>query len=77
MFDFFARVFRQQLNEPAANTPIGWMWKWGLVLFFAGWAWSLITCISLWRQAKADEASGAAAVPPRLAETSNKPPKLS
>jgi len=72
MFEFFDRAFSQQLGEPASTTPIGWMLKWGLILFAAAWVWSLVTSISLWRQAGADEAGGLKPVPPRLADSTNK-----
>ena len=75
MFVAFYRLYLQQMDEPAPVTPIGWMWKWGAVCFGASWLWSLVTSLSLLRQAKRDEPSGREAVPPQLSDLPGKPPK--
>lgn len=75
MFELFHRVFLEQLGEPAPPNSFGWMGKWGLICFGASWLWSLITSISLLRQAKADEQAGQKPVPPRLADLTGKPLK--
>ena len=72
MLDLFYRVFRQQMDELVSATPIDWMWKWGLICFAAAWVWSLVTSVSLWRQAAADDARGRQLVPPRLADLPKK-----
>ena len=77
MFEFFRRIFLQQLGEPAPPPVPGWMGKWGVICFVAGWLWSLATSLSLLRQAKATEPAGRIPVPPRLADLPGQPPKLS
>jgi len=72
MVVFFYRAYLQQMDEPVSATPIDWMWKWGLICFAAAWAWSLVTSISLWRQAVADDAGGRRSAPPRLADLPKK-----
>jgi hypothetical protein len=77
MFELFHRVFLQQLDEPVPSDSSGWMWKWGLLFFGASWLWSLVTSISLWRQAKSDEPVEPKPIPPRMADLPGQPPKLS
>jgi hypothetical protein len=77
MFELFHRVFLQQLGNPVPPDSSGWMWKWGLLLFGAGWLWSLATSLSLLRQAKADGLVEPKPIPPRLADLPGQPPKLS
>ncbi len=77
MFELFHRVFLQQLGNPVPPYSSGWMWKWGLLLFGAGWLWSLVTSLSLLRQAKADGPVGPKPVPPRMTDLPGQPPKLS
>ena len=77
MFELFHRVFLQQLGETVPPDSSGWMWKWGLLLFGAGWLWSLVTSLSLLRQAKADGQVEPQPIPPRMADLPGQPPKLS
>jgi hypothetical protein len=77
MFKLFHCIFLQQSGEPVPPDSSGWMWKWGVLLFGAGWLWSLVTSLSLWRQAKADELAESNRIPPRLANPPGQPPKLS
>jgi hypothetical protein len=76
MFELFHRVFLQQLGEPVPPNTSGWMWKWGLLLFGAGWLWSLVTSISLLRQAKADGQAESRPIPPRMEDLPGQPPQL-
>jgi hypothetical protein len=76
MFELFHRVFLQQSGEPVPPDSSGWMWKWGVLLFGAGWLWSLVTSFSLWHQAKADELAESNRIPPHLADSCGQPPKL-
>ena len=76
MFGLFHRVYLQQLGDPVPPDTSGWMGKWGLIYFGAGWLWALVTSVSLLRQAKTDEATGQKAEPPRLADLPGQPPKL-
>ena len=77
MFELFHRVFLQQLGDPVPPDSSGWMWKWGLLLFGASWLWSLVTSLSLLRQAKADGQVEPQPIPPRMADLPGQPPKLS
>jgi len=77
MFVLFHRVFLQQLGDPVPPDSSGWMWKWGLLLFGASWLWSLVTSLSLLRQAKADGQVEPKPIPPRMADLPGQPPKLS
>lgn len=76
MLKLFSRMIRLELGEPVSSQVPGWMWRWGLVLFMAGWVWSLVTSISLLRQARADETAGRKPVTP-LAARPGEPPKRS
>ena len=77
MFELFHRVFLQQFGDPVPPDSSGWMWKWGLLFFGAGWLWSLVTSLSLLRQAKADGQVEPKPIPPRMADLPGQPPKLS
>jgi hypothetical protein len=76
MFELFHRVFLQQIGDPVPPDSSGWMWKWGLICFGASWLWSLVTSLCLWRQAKSDEPAEPKAVPPRMTDVRDQPPKL-
>lgn len=76
MFEFFQRIFLQQLDEPVPPPAGGWMGRWGLICLVASWLWSLVTSWSLLREAKAAEPAGPEPVPPRLADLPGQPPKL-
>jgi hypothetical protein len=77
MFELFHRVSLEQLGDPVPPNASGWMGKWGSICFGASWLWSLVTSLSLWRQAKADEPAEPRPVPPHLADLPGQPPKPS
>jgi hypothetical protein len=70
------RIYQAQIGETIPQTSSGWLLKWGVVCFGLSWLWALITCASLVLQAKAAERGHSRKVPPRLADLSDKPPKL-
>jgi hypothetical protein len=70
------RIYQAQIDETIPRDSSGWLLKWGVVCFFVSWLWALITCVSLVLQAKAAERRDPQKVPPRLAESPDKPPKL-
>jgi hypothetical protein len=70
-------VILKQSGEPVPPDSSGWMWKWGLLFFGASWLWSLVTSLSLLRQAKADGQVEPKPIPPRMTDLSGQPPKLS
>lgn len=51
----FTRMISLELNNSAPDAPKDWLWKVGVILFAAGWVWSLVTSISLLREAKAEQ----------------------
>jgi len=69
MFKLFYRIFQGQLGGTVPQNSSGWMLKWGLIIFGAGWLWSLVTSISLLWQAKMDERKNLENVPPKLANS--------
>jgi hypothetical protein len=77
MFEAFYRTYLANMGEPVPPESHGWMGKWGLICFGAGWLWSLVTSISIWWHSNPDELAGPGPVPPRLAKVIGKPPKLS
>jgi hypothetical protein len=70
------RIFQAQVGEPVSKNSIGWLLEWGIACFVISYGWMLLTCWSLMRQAKANEEKNRQNVPPRLADSSGKPPKL-
>ena len=77
IFELCHHVFLQQLGDAVPPDSSGWMGKWGLLLFGASWLWSLVTSLSLLRQAKADGQVEPKPIPPRMTDLPGKPPKLS
>jgi hypothetical protein len=77
IFELCYSVYLQQLGNPVPPDSSGWLWKWGLLLFGAGWVWSLVTSLSLLRQAKADGPVESRPIPPRTTDLPGQPPKLS
>jgi hypothetical protein len=71
------RIYQAQNDEPIPQNPSGWLLKWGVVCFGLSWLWALITCVSLVLRAKAAERRNPQRIPPRLGDSSGKPPKLS
>lgn len=62
------RSFQEQLYGTVFPHSLAWMWKWGAVCFGVSWLWTAITCVSLFRQAKAYERSMEANPPPRISD---------
>lgn len=52
--------------------PAGWLWKWGTICVVISWSWMLMSCVSMVRQAKAQEAKDSQNLPPRLADLPKK-----
>ena len=51
MVNFFYALAMNQLEQPPPTGSYGWMGKWGLLSFGAGWVWSLVTSALLLREA--------------------------
>jgi hypothetical protein len=75
MLKWFQRIFQAQFDEPLSPPPAGWLWESGAALFVFSFLWTVWTCISLMREAKANEIKIRQNIPPRLDEL-GKPPKL-
>jgi hypothetical protein len=71
------RIYQAQISETIPQNPSGWLLKWGVVCFGLSWLWALVTCVRLVLQAKAAERRNPRRIPPRLGDSSGKPPKLS
>ena len=56
----------KQLTEDAPAKSYAWFGEAGALVFLAAWLWSLVTSLSLGRQAKAAERDAQSHVPPRL-----------
>ena len=65
-----------QITVNVTVHPVGWIGEMGAILFVASWLWALVTSISLFRQAKADEAAGPKPASPPQTDLPGQPPKL-
>lgn len=66
---WFVALLRQyygQITGDVPVTPIAWFAETGAGLFFAAWCWSLVTSISLIREARRNAPAAFAAIPPPL-----------
>ena len=72
MLKFIYRMFAMELGETPSASPPDWLLKWGAICVGISWAWMLITCWSLMRQAKADEMNARKNVPPKLTDLPGK-----
>jgi hypothetical protein len=77
MLKWIYRIFQAEIGAPLSPQPAGWLWEWGVAGFVISYSWMLITCVSLMRQAKANEDKSCQNVPPKLSDLPGKPPKLS
>ncbi len=75
-FEIMIQYYGQVTGDVQVRS-VGWIGEAGAILFIASWFWALVTSLSLLRQAKADESAGQKPVPPRPADLSGQPPKLS
>jgi hypothetical protein len=71
MFGWLSGIYDSELGDPLPPPPAAWLWRWGVGLVAASCVWTIVTCISLMREAKAYEKD----LPPPLSELL-KPPKL-
>jgi hypothetical protein len=71
MLQWFNRIFQSESGEPLPPVPAGWLWKWGAGLVSVSCVWTVATCISIMREAKAHEKN----LPPNLSDLP-KPPIL-
>lgn len=72
---WIAKVMQEEVNLADVETPVSYG-KWGVAgacFFIASWLWSLLTSISLIREANAHEQKPPPPAPPRI---TNLPPKI-
>ena len=79
---FFEVMFQYygQISGDVQPHPVGWIGEWGAILFAVSWLWSLVTSISLLREASRNslkllESFETEHIPPPLSDLSGKPPK--
>jgi hypothetical protein len=75
-FEWVNRVVQSEIDGTMPVAPSDWLWKSGTACIVVSWVWTTITCISLVREARAQEKQNQQNVPPRLSDLP-KPPKLS
>jgi len=69
-----------QISGNVQPHPVGWIGEWGAILFVVSWLWSLVTSISLLREAsrnslKSLESLETEHISPPVLDSSDKPPK--
>lgn len=72
---WFVKLLQEEVNLADIETPASYA-KWGIAgacFFIASWLWSLLTSISMIREAKAEEPKNPPGAPPRI---TNVPPKI-
>ena len=67
MAEYYYRLVLAELDKPLPPGSQGWMASWGAICFGASWLWSLVTSLSLVRQAKREAQFSERSVPPRIA----------
>lgn len=75
-FQWMNRIIQSELDETVQSAPSAWLWRAGVVCIVISWVWTVATCISLLRQAKAYEKENSKNIPPKLSDLP-KPPRLS
>jgi len=59
---WFAEMMRELYGQIDGNVQVrhvGWLAKWGIIVFAIAWCWSLVTSISLLREAERNRAAEA------------------
>jgi len=72
MYEWLHGVFVTELGDPPPPAAAPWLWEWGIGLVGTSCVWTIITCVSIMREAKAHEKD---LPPPRLSDLP-KPPIL-
>jgi 4a-hydroxytetrahydrobiopterin dehydratase len=76
MLKWIYRIFQAQIGDTLSAPPAPWLWMAGVTGFVVSYVWTLCTCVSLMREAKANERKGARNIPPRLVVVKEQPLKL-
>jgi hypothetical protein len=75
-FEYMNRIFQSELGaDILPPVPPNWLWQWGLGLYVVSVIWTVVTCVSMVREARAYEAEILRNTPPKLADLP-KPPIL-
>jgi hypothetical protein len=75
MVKWMVRISQSELGEDLSPIPSARIWESGVVCVVISWIWTTITCISLMREARANEVEIRKNPPPHLSDLP-KPPKL-
>lgn len=76
-FEYMNRIVQSQMGDDTLPPiPANWLWQGGLGLYVISLAWTIVTGVSLVREARAHEAEVRRNTPPKLADLP-KPPRLS
>ena len=75
MVEWMIRIFQSELGEDLSPVPTAWLWRSGVICIVISWVWTIVTCVSLMREARANEEASRQNVPPHLSDLP-KPPKL-
>jgi hypothetical protein len=75
-FEWMNRIVQSEIGDSLPPVPPAWLWQGGVISCVISWVWTIITCVSLMREARAYEAEVRRNTPPVLAEIP-KPPRLS
>jgi len=75
MFRWMIRISQSELDEDLSPPPGAKLWETGVACIVISWFWTMTTCISLMREARAQEKEMRQNPPPRLSDL-DKPPKL-
>jgi hypothetical protein len=70
------RIVQSEFGDMLPPVPPNWLWQWGIGLYVVSLVWTILTGISMIREARAYEAEVRRNTPPKLADLP-KPPKLS
>jgi len=73
MWKLFSGLYLKAMDQPPPPEAYGWLGRWGLIFFGAGWLWSLVTSWSLLQQAKRETQANEGRVPPRISEMPSPP----
>lgn len=65
-FEYMNRIFQSELGDDILPPiPANWLWQWGLGLYVVSVIWTVGTCVSMVREARAHEAEMLRNAPPK------------
>jgi hypothetical protein len=72
---YMNRIFQSEVGDTLPPIPPNWLWQWGIGLYVVSLVWTIVTSVSVIREARAYEAEACRNTPPKLADL-DKPPRL-